>query len=144
MIKLPIMTPLFQKLNFKKHKEILILNHPTSFQTEVDAMSKICAIKSRIDKIQTFDFILVFVTTKSEIETVAPLIHQKLIEDGIVWFAYPKGSSKKYKVEINRDNGWDILKKFDLETVRAVSIDEDWSALRFRRLQFIKILTRKR
>jgi len=30
------------------------------------------------------------------------------------------------------------LKALGFETVRAVAIDEDWSALRFRRVEFIK------
>jgi hypothetical protein len=30
------------------------------------------------------------------------------------------------------------LKKLGFDTVRAVAIDEDWTALRFRRKEFIK------
>jgi hypothetical protein len=60
----------------------------------------------------------------------------------VVWFAYPKGTSKKYKSEINRDNGWQILGELGFEGVRGVAIDEDWSALRFRRVEFIKAMNR--
>lgn len=42
------------------------------------------------------------------------------------------------KLNLNRDDGWDELKKAGFDTVRAVAIDEDWSALRFRRVEFIK------
>ena len=59
-----------------------------------------------------------------------------------MWFAYPKGTSKRYKSEINRDTGWQALGKSGFEPVRAVAIDEDWSALRFRRVEFIKTMTR--
>lgn len=62
--------------------------------------------------------------------------------DAIVWFAYPKGSSKKYKSQINRDNGWNVLGREGFEPVRMVAIDEDWSAVRFRRAGFIKNMTR--
>lgn len=58
--------------------------------------------------------------------------------DAILWFAYPKGTSKKYKCEFNRDNGWDVIRAAGFDTVRAVAIDEDWSALRFRRKEFIR------
>ena len=56
--------------------------------------------------------------------------------------AYPKGSSKKYQSQINRDHGWDALGHAGFEPVRLVAIDEDWSALRFRRLEFIKNMAR--
>jgi len=57
--------------------------------------------------------------------------------DPLLWFAYPKGSSKKYRCAFNRDTGWDVLKSLGFDTVRAVAIDEDWSALRFRRVECI-------
>ena len=60
----------------------------------------------------------------------------------MVWFAYPKGTSKRYRSEINRDTGWQALGRAGFEPVRAVAIDEDWSALRFRRVEFIKTMTR--
>lgn len=56
----------------------------------------------------------------------------------LLWFAYPKGTSKKYKCDFNRDDGWEPLRKLGFDTVRQVAIDEDWSALRFRRVEFIK------
>ncbi|HNM27658.1 MAG TPA: hypothetical protein PKL15_19570, partial [Saprospiraceae bacterium] len=56
--------------------------------------------------------------------------------------AYPKGSSKTYRCEFNRDNGWQALGEVGYEPVRQVAIDEDWSALRFRRVEFIKTMTR--
>ena len=40
--------------------------------------------------------------------------------------------------KLNRDNGWDILRTAGYETVRAVAIDDDWSALRFRKTECIK------
>lgn len=64
-------------------------------------------------------------------------------EDQQLWLAYPKGNSKRYKAQINRDSGWAYLGQFDYEGVRQIAINEDWSALRFRRIAFIKSMTRK-
>ena len=55
---------------------------------------------------------------------------------------YPKGTSKKYKCEFNRDSGWPALGAGGYEPVRMVAIDEDWSALRFRKAEKIKSMTR--
>jgi hypothetical protein len=60
----------------------------------------------------------------------------------VVWFAYPKRTSKKHKSEVNRDTGWQSLGNLGFEGVRSVAIDEDWSAARFRRVEFVKAMTR--
>ncbi|HUN22593.1 MAG TPA: hypothetical protein PK299_05590 [Anaerolineales bacterium] len=49
---------------------------------------------------------------------------------------------KKYKSSLNRDNGWACLGREGYEVVRLVATDTDWSALRFRRAAYIKMLTR--
>ncbi|ELR71510.1 hypothetical protein C900_02573 [Fulvivirga imtechensis AK7] len=136
------MTTTFKKLNYKDQKEICIINHPAEFNDEVEAMKGTTDIKTDPGKCEEIDFVLVFVKSIAEVDAVVPDIDKKLKGDGIVWFAYPKGTSKKYKVNINRDNGWQSLGKYGYEGVRAVAIDEDWSALRFRRVTFIKKMTR--
>lgn len=62
-------------------------------------------------------------------------------EDAIVWVAYPKGTSKNYQCEFNRDTGWGKLGELGFEPVRQVAIDADWTALRFRRVEYIKKMT---
>lgn len=136
------MTPTFKKLNYKAQKEICILNAPVEFANEILAMQDITSIKTDPMYCEEIEFILTFVKTKDEIDQITPIIDKKLKGDGIVWFAYPKGTSKKYKVAISRDKGWGILGEVGFEGVRAVAIDKDWSALRFRRVDFIKVMTR--
>ena len=36
------------------------------------------------------------------------------------------------------DTGWNALKAAGFEIVCAIAIDEDWTALRFRRVEYIK------
>lgn len=52
-------------------------------------------------------------------------------------------TSKNYKCDFNRDSGWTSLGKYNLEPVRQVAIDDDFSALRFRKVEFIKTITRR-
>ena len=85
---------------------------------------------------------MVFVTKLSEVEQSINAIYNELEGDAMLWYCYPKGSSKKYKCDFNRDNGWQALGDRNLEPVRQVAIDEDWSALRFRKVEFIKTMTR--
>ncbi|MGK7394320.1 MAG: hypothetical protein ACNS62_07095 [Candidatus Cyclobacteriaceae bacterium M3_2C_046] len=88
-------------------------------------------------------FLLVFVFQQQEINPLVSVFGPRLDGDAIVWLAYPKKLSRKYSSDINRDSGWDIMVTYDLEPVRQVAIDEDWSALRFRKVAFIKKMTRK-
>ena len=42
----------------------------------------------------------------AESAAAADAILPKAQGDAVVWFAYPKGTSKRYKCEFNRDTGW--------------------------------------
>jgi hypothetical protein len=132
--------PTFAKLNLKDQAEIVVLNAPASFEPELKSLKGVTV--RRDAKGGDIDFSLVFVTTQKEVDTLGPQVAKKAKGDAVVWFAYPKGSSKKYKSQINRDNGWAVMGKAGFEPVRMVAIDEDWSALRFRRVEFIKTMNR--
>jgi hypothetical protein len=131
----------FQKLNLKDQKQILVLNAPESFEPELKALRGI-TVQRDLKSASPIEFSLAFVTTQKEVDTLGKAIAKKAEGDAVVWFAYPKGSSKKYKSGIHRDSGWKVLGDAGFEPVRMVAIDEDFSAVRFRRVEFIKTLTR--
>ena len=131
----------FEKLNLKNHTSILVLNPPASFEPELAALHGVTVLR-HLQPLDAIDFSLAFVTTQQQVNTLAAAIASRAKGDAVVWFAYPKGTSKRYKSGINRDTGWQALGQAGFEPVRAVAIDEDWSALRFRRVEFIKTMTR--
>jgi hypothetical protein len=131
------MATVFEKLDLKDRQEIVVLHAPASFQPELGRLPVI-TLHHHLESVAEADFWLTFVTRKSEVDALAPQIAKRAKGDAIVWFAYPKGTSKKYTCDFNRDTGWDVLKTLGFDTVRAVAIDEDWTALRFRRKEFIK------
>jgi hypothetical protein len=135
------MASIFEKLNLKDQREILVVNAPTSFEAELSKLKGV-AVQRDPKKMAEIPFSLAFVTKQQEVDTIARAITSKAKGDAIVWFAYPKGTSKKYKCDFNRDTGWAALGKAGFEPVRMVAIDEDWSAVRFRRAEFIKSMTR--
>jgi hypothetical protein len=137
------MTPLFKKLNFKNHATIVAINYPKSFEVELNTMKEIVPIIGSIKKAKEIDFVLLFVTKQKEIDVLIKEIYPKLKGDPVLWFCYPKGTSKNYKCDFNRDTGWQTVATYNLETVRMVAIDEDWSALRFRKVAFVKTITRR-
>ncbi len=117
------------------------LDSPASFESELAALKGVEIIRD-LKKAPDVTFSLAFVTTQEQINALAPAIARKAGGDAIVWFAYPKRTSKKYQSQIDRDNGWSALGQEGFETVRIAAIDEDWSAKRFRRAGFIKNMTR--
>ena len=130
------MSKLFNKLNLKDQKEILVLNHPGFFDAELDKLPNIRILRD-LKEVDSIDFALAFVQSIEEIERMTEYISGKVLGDPVIWFAYPKKTSKKYAVDINRDQGWNALKKAGFKPVRQVAIDEDWSAIRFRRIERI-------
>jgi hypothetical protein len=132
----------WQKLNLKDHERIVVLNAPESFEPELASLQSVGIARS-LDDARDVAFSLAFVTRQREVDTLGRAIAKTLDGDAVVWFAYPKGTSKKYRSEINRDNGWAVLGAAGFEPVRAIAIDEDWSAVRFRRAAFIKTMKRE-
>jgi len=135
------MSAIFNKLNLKDQTEILVLNAPESFEPELASLENV-TIRRNTQEVKEIAFSLAFVTRQKEVDTIANAVAKKAKGDALVWFAYPKGSSKKYKCEFNRDTGWAALGAAGFEGVRMVAIDEDWSAIRFRRVEFIQTMTR--
>jgi hypothetical protein len=131
------MATLFSKLQLKGHEEILVLQSPQSFETELSRLP-VKHIHRTIETLREIGFSLAFVTKQAEVDTLAPKIAARAKGDAAVWFAYPKGSSKKYKCDFNRDTGWAALHAAGFDTVRSIAIDEDWTGLRFRRKEYIK------
>ena len=131
------MATLFEKLQLKDHNEILVLQAPESFEMELSRLP-ILHIHRQIESLPEIKFSLAFVTRQSEVEALAPKIASRAKGDAAVWFAYPKGTSKKYKCDFNRDTGWAALNAAGFATVRSIAIDEAWTGLRFRRKEFIK------
>lgn len=136
------MNTIFKKLNYKNQDVLYILNAPNSFEKDIQEMTSLAAIKTNLKSAKAISFFMAFVTKQKEVDDLATKINDCLADDGLLWFAYPKGTSKKYVCEFNRDNGWAILGKLGFEPVRMVAIDEDWSALRFKRATQIKTMTR--
>lgn len=135
------MTPLFKKLNLKDPGQIVVLNAPASFEPELEALDGVTVVRD-LKGVREIEFALTFVIQQKELDRLGEAVTKRATGDAVVWFAYPKGSSKKYKSELNRDHGWAVLGKAGFEGVRQVAIDEDWSATRFRRVEFIKTMNR--
>ena len=136
------MPSIFDKLNLKHQREIVVINAPASFEPELAALKDVVVLRDA-KQAKVVHFAIAFATKQADVDALSKALTAKADGDALIWFAYPKGTSKKYQCEFNRDTGWDVLRSEGFDTVRAVAIDEDWSALRFRRVEFIKVVGKK-
>jgi hypothetical protein len=133
---------LFKKLNLKDQQLIYVLNAPAGFGGELSRLPAGVTVKNSLAGAGQVAFLLAFVTRQKEVDDLASALPALTAPDAIIWLAYPKGTSKNYTCEFNRDTGWAEMGKNGFEPVRQVAIDADWSALRFRNPDYIKKMTR--
>ena len=137
------MKTLLEKLNFKGQKRIVVFNAEKNFKLAPYREIKDIQIDNEIDLRYPYDFMIIFVRKIREVEEITPVALHNLAVDGILWFCYPKKSSTKYSSEIDRDHGWKALNDLQFFGIRLVTIDDDWSALRFRNIKYIKVTSER-
>ena len=135
------MTEIWKKLNLKDQSQIVVIDAPNEFKEELYLLSDVKIVRD-ISSVSKLSFFLAFVTRREQIDQLTLQMTKKAEGDTVIWFAYPKGSSNRYKCDFNRDTGRESLGKAGFEGVRQVAIDEDWSAIRFRKVEYIKSMQR--
>lgn len=133
------MDGLLKKLGYKGQNPVLVLNSPEEYEETIKGFEGLVhrSINGK------YDFMQIFAESMEKASELVSQAMGALNADGVIWLCYPKGSSKKYKTNINRDKSWEIFKPFEYEPVSLVAVNEDWSAIRFRHIDSIKKITRK-
>jgi hypothetical protein len=89
------MNAIFKKLNYKDQDTIYVLNAPESFGPEMAAMMSLAEVKTTLGRPKEIKFALSFVTKEKEVDHLADRLAPLCAGDVVIWFAYPKGSSKE-------------------------------------------------
>lgn len=79
----------------------------------------------------SLDLVLLYAKSLAELEALAPQGMSLVKYDGLFWIAYPKKSSK-IKTDIDRDTGWAKMSTLGYAGVSLVSMNDTWSAMRYR------------
>lgn len=74
--------------------------------------------------------VLVFVRTLAEVERLGKAAVDAATEGKVTWMAYPK--ARQLETDLNRDILWKTMRERGIEANRQVSIDDVWSAMRFK------------
>jgi hypothetical protein len=114
-----------EKFQFKN--KAVVINAPVALEKEFLDLD----FKTSFDKKEQSANTLVFINNNKEYIDFLTKQLKNIVHDSVLWFAYPKGTSK-IKTDINRDTIRVTGEEFNITTVTAISIDDTWSALRFR------------
>ena len=123
------MTKLARKLGIKPGMKVLIRDAPADFASLRSSLSD--GIKLLKASNNRGDCVIAFVRCKADVQAVAPTVLSAVVDDGLLWFAYPKKSSA-VKSDLSRDSGWEPVFAGGFDTVAQISIDETWTGFRFR------------
>lgn len=118
---------ILKKLRFSPDLDSTLVNAPESFQRSFSELAGTKSIGRTISDGK--DWKLIFVFNKKDIDKVGVEAVESSNESTIIWFAYPKKTSK-IKTDISRDKGWEAIHNKGWSGVAMVSIDETWSAFR--------------
>ncbi len=77
---------------------------------------------------------MLFVGDRAELDKKLPSVLDSLPGAAIFWLAYTKLTSK-IAADLNRDVIAGLAPQFGLDTVAQIAIDDDWSALRLKRVR---------
>ncbi len=135
---MPEMKDLLRKLNYKEYNRILIMNAGEVFLQSLSKELHDVKIDTEIDQRCPYNFMIIFVKSVREVNDISPVALHNLTADGVLWYCYPKKTSKKLTSDLERDRGWKSMNDMGFYGIRMVSVDDNWSAMRFRNVKYIK------
>jgi hypothetical protein len=109
------------KLQIKTGQTLALVNNP--YQVDV------AAPQAAVD---TADAVLIFAENRGQFDQRIDILRGAAHRGALTWLAYPK--AKQPNTDLDRDVIRDLALERGFDTVRQVSIDDVWSALRLKAL----------
>jgi hypothetical protein len=120
---------LVKKLRLQPGQKAAIVNAPPDYVERLGDLPQ--GVEIATEPGARADFIHLFVANQADLERLGPAVLEAVEYDGLLWISYPKRSSK-VETDLTRDRGWELLTEAGMRPVTQVSIDDVWSALRWR------------
>jgi hypothetical protein len=119
--------PVAERLQVKGERRIAVVGASAALEKTVGAAT------ARADLARA-DVVLLFASDRAGLEGKLPDVLRTMQEAAILWVAYPKLSSG-LAADLSRDIIHALAPGYGLDTVSQIAIDEDWSALRLKRVK---------
>ena len=120
-------TPLVKKLGIKEGFNVVFVNPPKGFNRELELPA---GVTTNPRSKKPFDFVLLFVKSKDEMENTFSGYAAKLSAAGMLWVSWPKKSSG-VETDLTENVVRDIGLAKGMVDVKVCAIDEIWSGLKF-------------
>jgi hypothetical protein len=124
-----------KKLQMKPGQRAVVINAPAGYLDKLIPLPDGVEIAAAPEGL--FDFVQLFVNDLAQLQALLPLAIQAVKPGALLWVAYPKGSAKT-GTDLNRDRLWAAVSEHHLTGVSLVSLDEVWSAMRFKPAEAVK------
>jgi hypothetical protein len=121
-------TPLPRKLGIKPQARLGLIGAPPGFDEVLGDLPPGVSVHRRLRG--TFDVLVAFVRTRSELERRLPALKQALDQAGGLWVAWPKRSSG-VATDLGDGTVRDVGLGIGLVDNKVCAIDTTWSGLRF-------------
>jgi hypothetical protein len=121
-------TPLPRKLGIKPQARLGVIGAPPGFDEVLGDLPPGVSVHRRLRG--TFDVLVAFVRTRSELERRLPALKQALDQAGGLWVAWPKRSSG-VATDLGDGTVRDVGLGIGLVDNKVCAIDTTWSGLRF-------------
>ncbi len=116
------------KLGLKVGQRSAIVRLPESVRDDLGDVADLNTL-TRVVGVP-FDFIIMFITSREQLEAVLPNLVRHLHSGGMLWLAWTKRTSP-----INHGLSENLIREFGLKAglvdVRVASLTSDWSGLKF-------------
>jgi len=110
---------LAKKLQIPAGKSVYLINPPKGF-----------VIDAPVSSSHESSALLLFARDSKSVVSLGGPVFKAAKRDGLAWIAYPKAG--QLDTDLNRDKLAELVKPRGIQPVRLVSLDETWSAMRFR------------
>jgi hypothetical protein len=120
--------PLAAKMLVKAGDTIATIAAPKNYKAMLGPLPDGAEIVARAPR-DGASLVHLFVTTMAELETQLPRARQAMAKGGGIWVSWQKKTAGT-KSDVGRDAIVAFANTIGLDSVRAVSIDEEWSALK--------------
>ncbi|HUO91990.1 MAG TPA: hypothetical protein VMU22_03670 [Rhizomicrobium sp.] len=118
--------PIAERLQVKGDRRLAVVGAPATVDNKI-------GVKKARGDLSEADVVLLFVDNRARFDAALPGTLKKAPKNSIFWIAYPKLTSK-LAGDLSRDTIHALAPKHGLDTVSQIAIDDDWSALRLKRI----------
>jgi hypothetical protein len=117
---------LAERLQLKGDRRLAALNGPLAVSDAIAGERERVAAEDA-------DVLVLFVRDRAEFDLLLPDAVRALKPGALLWLAYPKLTSS-LAGDLNRDTIHTVCGAMNLKTVTQIAIDQDWSAMRLKRV----------